>query len=47
MRRVRGVRAADHGDDPAIALYEKLGARQDVLHFDLDIPVDGDGAADD
>jgi aminoglycoside 3-N-acetyltransferase I len=30
---------ADHGDDPAIALYEKLGIREDVLHFD--IPVDG------
>ena len=31
---------ADHGDDPAIALYAKLGVREDVLHFD--IPVDGD-----
>lgn len=29
---------ADHGDDPAIALYDKLGVREDVLHFD--IPVD-------
>jgi len=26
---------ADHGDDPAIALYTKLGIREDVLHFDL------------
>lgn len=26
---------ADYGDDPAIALYEKLGAREDVLHFDI------------
>ena len=26
---------ADHGDDPAIALYEGLGAREDVLHFDI------------
>jgi aminoglycoside 3-N-acetyltransferase I len=26
---------ADHGDDPAIALYEKLGVREDVLHFDI------------
>ena len=26
---------ADHGDDPAIALYTKLGRRADVLHFDL------------
>ena len=27
---------ADHGDDPAIALYSKLGRREDVLHFDID-----------
>ena len=27
---------ADHGDDPAIALYTKLGRREDVLHFDID-----------
>ncbi|MEJ7930700.1 AAC(3)-I family aminoglycoside N-acetyltransferase [Ramlibacter sp. AN1015] len=26
---------ADHGDGPAIALYQKLGAREDVLHFDI------------
>ena len=26
---------AEHGDDPAIALYEKLGQREDVLHFDI------------
>jgi aminoglycoside 3-N-acetyltransferase I len=26
---------ADHGDEPAIALYEKLGVREEVLHFDL------------
>lgn len=26
---------ADHGDDPAIALYTKLGTREDVLHFDI------------
>ncbi|MGL4813214.1 MAG: AAC(3)-I family aminoglycoside N-acetyltransferase [Beijerinckiaceae bacterium] len=26
---------ADHGDDPAIALYSKLGVREDVLHFDI------------
>ncbi len=26
---------ADHGDDPAIALYTKLGIREDVLHFDM------------
>ena len=26
---------ADHGDDPAIALYSKLGTREEVLHFDI------------
>jgi aminoglycoside 3-N-acetyltransferase I len=26
---------ADLGDHPAIALYTKLGAREDVLHFDI------------
>lgn len=35
----RGIYAifvqADHGDDPAIALYTKLGVREDVLHFDI------------
>ncbi|MDB5676404.1 MAG: hypothetical protein JWM65_3386 [Sphingomonas bacterium] len=29
---------ADHGDDPAIALYAGLGAREDVLHFDIAVP---------
>lgn len=29
---------ADYGDDPAIALYTKLGTREDVMHFDLPIP---------
>jgi aminoglycoside 3-N-acetyltransferase I len=29
---------ADHGDDPAIALYEKLGVREEVLHFDITVP---------
>jgi aminoglycoside 3-N-acetyltransferase I len=28
---------ADYGDDPAIALYERLGARQEVLHFDITV----------
>jgi aminoglycoside 3-N-acetyltransferase I len=28
---------ADHGDEPAIALYSKLGAREDVLHFDIEV----------
>lgn len=27
---------ADHGDDPAIALYTKLGRREDVMHFDIE-----------
>jgi aminoglycoside 3-N-acetyltransferase I len=26
---------ADIGDEPAIALYTKLGVREDVLHFDI------------
>ncbi|WP_429911444.1 AAC(3)-I family aminoglycoside N-acetyltransferase [Glycocaulis sp.] len=26
---------ADHVDPPAVALYTKLGAREDVLHFDM------------
>jgi aminoglycoside 3-N-acetyltransferase I len=26
---------ADHGDEPAIALYESLGVREEVLHFDI------------
>ena len=28
---------ADYDDDPAIALYTKLGTREEVLHFDLDV----------
>ena len=42
LRRVvdaRGVYViyvqADQGDDPAIALYTRLGVREDVLHFDI------------
>jgi aminoglycoside 3-N-acetyltransferase I len=35
---------ADIGDDPAIALYTKLGVREDVLHFD--IAVRGGGGID-
>lgn len=27
---------ADYFDPPAIALYEKIGRREDVLHFDID-----------
>lgn len=26
---------ADHGDEPAIALYTQLGVRKKVLHFDI------------
>ena len=32
---------ADPGDEPAIALYAKLGVREDVLHFDIAV---GQGA---
>ena len=28
---------ADYGDDPAIALYTKLGEREDVMHFDISV----------
>ena len=28
---------ADYGDDPAVALYEKLGTREDVMHFDIEV----------
>jgi aminoglycoside 3-N-acetyltransferase I len=46
LRRIAAERGAwvvyvqaDYGDSPAIALYEKLGVREDVMHFD--IPVSG------
>jgi aminoglycoside 3-N-acetyltransferase I len=29
---------ADYGDEPAIALYTKLGVREDVMHFDIPVP---------
>ena len=29
---------ADYEDEPAVALYTKLGVREDVLHFDLKDP---------
>lgn len=39
IARARGAHVvfvqADLGDEPAIALYTKLGLREDVLHFDL------------
>ena len=28
---------ADYGDEPAIALYQKLGSREDVMHFDIPV----------
>jgi aminoglycoside 3-N-acetyltransferase I len=28
---------ADHGDTPAIRLYESLGVREDVYHFDIPV----------
>jgi aminoglycoside 3-N-acetyltransferase I len=28
---------ADYGDDPAVALYTKLGVREDVMHFDIEV----------
>ena len=28
---------ADDGDEPAVALYSKLGTREDVLHFDIPV----------
>lgn len=28
---------ADHGDEPAIRLYESLGTREDVYHFDIPV----------
>ena len=44
LRRIAAARGAyvifvqaDIGDEPAIALYSKLGAREDVLHFDLTV----------
>jgi aminoglycoside 3-N-acetyltransferase I len=33
---------ADYGDDAAIALYTKLGTREDVMHFDI-LPADDAG----
>lgn len=32
---------ADYGDGPAIALYEKLGTREEVLHFDIEVRANG------
>lgn len=30
---------ADYGDTAAVGLYEKLGAREDVMHFDIRVPL--------
>ncbi|MGO3123062.1 MAG: GNAT family N-acetyltransferase [Advenella sp.] len=30
---------ADRNDDPAIALYNKLGVQEHVLHFDIPVPI--------
>jgi aminoglycoside 3-N-acetyltransferase I len=45
LKQVAGERGAyvifvqaDPVDDPAIALYTKLGVREDVLHFDIAVP---------
>jgi aminoglycoside 3-N-acetyltransferase I len=42
LKRIAALRGAyvifvqaDPGDAPAIALYKKLGTREDVLHFDI------------
>ena len=42
LRKIASLRGAsviyvqaDYGDDPAIALYEKFGIREEVLHFDI------------
>ena len=35
---------ADLGDEPAVALYSKLGKREDVLHFDIEPGVPKRGA---
>jgi aminoglycoside 3-N-acetyltransferase I len=44
LRRIAATRGAyvifvqaDHGDDPAIHLYSRLGVREDVLHFDITV----------
>jgi aminoglycoside 3-N-acetyltransferase I len=29
---------AEYGDEPAIALYESLGEREEVMHFDIPVP---------
>ena len=49
LARARGAYViyvqADYGDDAAIALYSKLGIREDVLHFDI-LPGTGPGRSE-
>lgn len=54
LRRIAAARGAyviyvqaDLGDEPAIALYTKLGRREDVLHFDIAVGDGGSPAAAD
>jgi aminoglycoside 3-N-acetyltransferase I len=54
IEAVRGIAAdcggwvvyvqADYGDEPAVALYSKLGTREDVMHFDIAVPLSGSQA---
>ncbi len=51
LKKIAAARAAyvvfvqaDIGDEPAIALYTKLGVREDVLHFDIPV-AGGNGTA--
>ena len=48
VAKARGARVvfvqADYGDEPAIALYTKLGTREDVMHFDISVE-EGNGTA--
>ncbi|HEY9873547.1 MAG TPA: AAC(3)-I family aminoglycoside N-acetyltransferase [Candidatus Obscuribacterales bacterium] len=51
LKKIASARAAyvifvqaDIGDSPAIALYTKLGVREDVLHFDIAVGVSDDDA---
>jgi aminoglycoside 3-N-acetyltransferase I len=51
LKKIAAVRGAyvifvqaDTGDEPAIALYRKLGVREEVLHFDIAVAGDNDAA---
>ena len=53
LRRIASVRnahvifvQADHGDEPAIALYSKLGRCEVVLHFDIQPESERNGSGD-